>query len=73
MTEFMLASLANNKIDHGPTTIREGLAPPTELKFELDGVTQQNIATAEKHFTELVSAHDLHVCTALSLTSVRLT
>lgn len=61
MTEFMLSALCHNKIDHGSDSVREGLPAPAELKFELDATTKTNIANAEKHFDELVGAHDLHV------------
>ncbi|KAG9035876.1 Carnitine O-acetyltransferase mitochondrial [Tulasnella sp. JGI-2019a] len=61
MTEFMLSSLRFNKIDHGSDSVREGLAAPKELKFELNGPVKQYIADAEKHFDELVGAHELEV------------
>lgn len=61
LNEFMLSSLRFKKIDHGPETIRESLPAPTELKFELDGTVKNYISEAEKHFDELVGAHDLHV------------
>ncbi|KAG9046645.1 Carnitine O-acetyltransferase mitochondrial [Tulasnella sp. UAMH 9824] len=61
LNEFMLSSLRFNKIDHGPEAVRKNLPSPTELKFELDGTVKNYIAEAEKHFDELVGAHDLHV------------
>ncbi|KAG8982888.1 Carnitine O-acetyltransferase mitochondrial, partial [Tulasnella sp. 427] len=61
LNEFMLSSLRFKKIDHGPETVRESLPPPAELKFELDGTVKKYISEAEKHFDDLVGAHDLHV------------
>lgn len=64
MNEFMLASLAANKIDLGPArdeTTGSTLPSPTELKFELDDKTREAIKGAEQRFEELVGKHDLHV------------
>ncbi|KAG8956475.1 Carnitine O-acetyltransferase mitochondrial [Tulasnella sp. 419] len=61
LNEFILSALSHGKIDHGPETVRSGLAPPKELKFELDATTNKYIAEAEKHFDELVGAHDMEV------------
>lgn len=61
LNEFILASLAANKVDHGSDSVRPDLGQPTELKFELDATSKKYIAEAEQHFAELVGQHDLHV------------
>lgn len=61
LNEFILSSLRFNKVDHGPETVRGNIPSPAELKFELDGTVKNYIAEAEKHFDDLVGAHDLHV------------
>ncbi|EEB89371.1 hypothetical protein MPER_12539, partial [Moniliophthora perniciosa FA553] len=65
MNEFMLASIALNKIDLGPTRTKEtgsDLAEPTELKFEVNDQVKRLVQEAESRFDELVGKHDLHVC-----------
>lgn len=62
--EFLLASLASNRVELGPTrTSATGvnLPPPTELKFELDARCMSYIDQACKHFDELVGKHELEV------------
>jgi carnitine O-acetyltransferase len=64
LNEFMLASLAANKIDLGAprsSDTRQGLAEPVELKFVLDENVKGHIERAEKAFDDLVSEHDMHV------------
>jgi len=64
MNEFMLASLAANKIDLGPArTASTGanLADPTELQFELDGRCREYIDNACKHFDTLVGKEEMEV------------
>ncbi|KAG8904608.1 Carnitine O-acetyltransferase mitochondrial [Tulasnella sp. 403] len=61
LNEFILSSLQHNKINHGSETVRQNLPSPKELTFKLDAATKKNIAEAEKHFDELVGAHDLEV------------
>ncbi|KII86664.1 hypothetical protein PLICRDRAFT_114012 [Plicaturopsis crispa FD-325 SS-3] len=64
MNEFVLASLAANKVDLGaPRTASTGasLPPPTELPFVLDAKSTAYIRAAEERFDALVGAHDLHV------------
>jgi carnitine O-acetyltransferase len=60
LNEFMLASLAHNKVDHGSTAVRD-LPQPEELRFELDATSKTYISEAEKHFDELMAKHDLSV------------
>jgi carnitine O-acetyltransferase len=64
MNEFMLASIAANKINLGPPRTSEtgsALPEPKELKFILGDKSKTNIREAEARFDELVSKHDLHV------------
>jgi carnitine O-acetyltransferase len=64
MNEFMLASIAANKIELGPPRTSEtasDLPDPKELEFVLDDRSKANIRQAEARFDELVSKHDLHV------------
>ncbi|KZT34375.1 acyltransferase ChoActase/COT/CPT [Sistotremastrum suecicum HHB10207 ss-3] len=59
LNEFMLHSLAQNKVSHG--TSSRTLPAPVELKFTLDPSSQKFISEAEKHFDTLIGAHDLYV------------
>lgn len=62
--EFMLASLAANKIDLGPSrtaSTGKDLPQPVELKFELDARCMTYVDEACKHFDELVGKHDMEV------------
>lgn len=64
MNEFMLASLAANKVDLGPgRTGSTGatLGAPTELKFEVDARCRGYIDAACEHFDALVGAHEMQV------------
>ncbi|KAH8825173.1 acyltransferase ChoActase/COT/CPT [Flagelloscypha sp. PMI_526] len=64
MNEFMLATLAGNKVDLGaPRTADTGkdLPEPAELKFEVTDTVQTLVTGAEKRFDELIGKHDLHV------------
>ena len=64
MNEFVLASLALNKIGLGPARTKEtgnDLPEPTELKFEVNDQVKRLVKEAESRFDELVSKHDLHV------------
>lgn len=63
MNEFILASLAFNKIDLGPTTISDpsSLPPVTELVFDTDAKIRSLVEQSEKRFDDLIGAHDLHV------------
>ncbi|KAI6041368.1 acyltransferase ChoActase/COT/CPT [Pisolithus marmoratus] len=64
LNEFMLASLAANKVDLGPSrTASTGadLLQPIELKFELDARCMTYVDEACKHFHELVGKHDMEV------------
>lgn len=64
MNEFVLASIALNKVNLGaartPNTGRD-LPEPAELQFEINGKVQQLVKEAEARFDELVGQHDLHV------------
>ena len=62
MNEFVLASLAFNKIDLGPTVSNLSSLPPiTELLFDIDAKVLSHIQQSAKRFDDLVSAHDMHV------------
>lgn len=64
LNEFMLASLAANKVDLGPArtdSTGANLAAPTELKFELDARCGEYIGAACEHFDALVGQHEMHV------------
>lgn len=67
LNEFMLASLAANKVDLGPVraeTTGADLEGPKELKFELDARCQEYVDAACEHFDALVGQHEMHVsCT----------
>ena len=64
MNEFVLASIALNKVNLGaartPDTGKD-LPEPAELQFEINGKVQQLVKEAEARFDELVGQHDLHV------------
>jgi len=63
MNEFVLASLALNKVELGPSVIADPLSipPPTELVFDVDDTVESFIQQSEKRFDDLVGQHDLHV------------
>ncbi|KAF8746661.1 Acyltransferase ChoActase COT CPT, partial [Rhizoctonia solani] len=61
MNEFILASLAKGKVDHGSATVSSNLPAPKEITFELDSTSKSHIQTATKNFNTLVGQHDLHV------------
>ncbi|QRV92663.1 carnitine O-acetyltransferase [Ceratobasidium sp. AG-Ba] len=61
LNEFMIATLARGKIDHGSANARSDLPAPKEIKFELDNTSKTHIQTATKNFGTLVGQHDLHV------------
>lgn len=64
LNEFILASLAHNKVDLGaPRSSSTGanLPQPAELKFELDATCKKYINDACQHFDELVGQHDMQV------------
>lgn len=76
MNEFMLASLAANKIDLGPARTEStgsNLAAPTELKFELDARCREYINAACEHFDALVGQHEMQVGYEIRLVCARLT
>ncbi|KAF8514213.1 acyltransferase ChoActase/COT/CPT [Hysterangium stoloniferum] len=60
LNEFLLSSLAHNKVDHGSNVVRS-LPAPKELAFELNDTVKQYIVQAEKNFDELVDKHELLV------------
>jgi len=64
----MLASLAHGKLDHGPDIVR-ALPAPKELKFRLDGASEDHITQAERDFDELVGKHELLVTGFLSFST----
>jgi carnitine O-acetyltransferase len=64
LNEFILASLAHNKVDLGaPRSSSTGanIPRPTELKFELNATCKKYIDEACQHFDELVGQHDMEV------------
>ncbi|EIN12792.1 acyltransferase ChoActase/COT/CPT [Punctularia strigosozonata HHB-11173 SS5] len=64
MNEFMLASLAANKIDLGAprtSSTASSVPPPRELSFVLDAKTKKHIEEAETRFDELAGQHDMEV------------
>jgi len=63
MYEFVLASLAFNKADLGPSLISDpaSLPPVAELVFDIDDKVLSLIRQSEKRFDDLVSRHDLQV------------
>ncbi|KDQ62277.1 hypothetical protein JAAARDRAFT_121539 [Jaapia argillacea MUCL 33604] len=62
LNEFILASLAANKVDLGPPGVKaDALVEPKEVKFEVDDKVKVYVKEAEKNFDELVGKHDLHV------------
>jgi len=63
MNEFIVSSVARGNVDHGPehNFVRPNIPPPEELKFVLNDEVQRYIKDAEKHYDELVGAHDMHV------------
>ena len=62
MNEFILASLALNKIDLGPEQVDASKLPKVEeLVFEVNDQVKNLVKDSEKRFDELVGKHDLHV------------
>jgi len=64
LNEFMLATIANHKIDLGPERTSEtgsDLPDPVELEFELNEEVKGLVKEAESRFDDLVGKHDLHV------------
>ncbi|KAH9480202.1 Carnitine O-acetyltransferase, mitochondrial [Psilocybe cubensis] len=62
MNEFVLAALAQGKVDLGPEGVDgEKLPVVEELVFELDEKVKGLVQGAEKRFDELVGKHDLQV------------
>lgn len=64
MNEFVLASLAANKVDLGPSrTASTGsdLPEPQELKFVVNDKVTKAVEGSCQRFDELVGKHDLHV------------
>jgi carnitine O-acetyltransferase len=65
MNEYILSNVAQGSYDKGSPDVRPSLPAPEELKFQLDETSYKYIAEAEKHYDELIGAHDLHVrCTS---------
>lgn len=59
--EFIIAALAANKVNLGPSTPSTSLPMPKEVTFETNDAVLSDVRTAEKHFDELVGAHDIEV------------
>ncbi|KAJ3733326.1 acyltransferase ChoActase/COT/CPT [Lentinula guzmanii] len=64
MNEFILAAVAQNKINLGPPRTSETavlLPRPKEISFVVNDEIREAVASAEKRFEKLVADHDLHV------------
>ncbi|KAI0631989.1 acyltransferase ChoActase/COT/CPT [Trametes polyzona] len=61
LNEFILASLAQGKVDLGSAPADAQIEPPQELPFTLDARTRQYVHEAEQHFDALVGQHDMEV------------
>jgi carnitine O-acetyltransferase len=64
MNEFVLHSLAANKVDLGPartSSTGSDLPTPKELKFVVDAKVEKAVKDSCQRFDELVGKHDLHV------------
>ncbi|KAJ3777932.1 acyltransferase ChoActase/COT/CPT [Lentinula raphanica] len=64
MNEFVLAAIAQNKINLGPPRSSETanlLTQPKEISFVLNDRIQDAVASAEERFDKLIGDHDLHV------------
>ncbi|KAK7469357.1 Carnitine O-acetyltransferase mitochondrial [Stygiomarasmius scandens] len=64
MNEFVLASLALNKVNLGPARSNDtavNLPAPVELNFEINDQVEKLVKESESHFNTLVDKHDLHV------------
>ncbi|KAF7980471.1 hypothetical protein HWV62_37946 [Athelia sp. TMB] len=64
LNEFILASLAANKIDLGPSRTEatgSSLPEPRELEFVVDSKVQQAVESSCQRFDELVGQHHLQV------------
>ncbi|KXN85033.1 Carnitine O-acetyltransferase, mitochondrial [Leucoagaricus sp. SymC.cos] len=63
MNEFILATLANGKIDLGPSTVSNpsSLPEPQQLTFQLNDTVKNHITSAAARFDALVAQHDLNV------------
>lgn len=63
MNEFVLSSIAKGDMSHQAQaeTTRGNLPAPAELKFELDDKAKKYITEAEKHYDELIDAHEMNV------------
>jgi carnitine O-acetyltransferase len=64
LNEFMLATVALNKVDLGAPRTAEtakGLPGPVELKFEINEDVKSAVQASEKRFDDLIGQHDLHV------------
>lgn len=65
LNEFVLATIAQNKVNLGPGRTQEtgkDLPEPTELTFQVNDTVKTMVTEAELRFDELVAKHDLHVC-----------
>jgi len=68
MNEFVLASLASNRVDLGPartTSTGSDLPAPEELKFVLNATVRSAVESSCERFNKLVGHHDLHVRSTL--------
>ena len=64
MNEFVLASIASNKVPLAPSSVPidiTSLPRVSELQFTLNDPIKSVIRASEKRFDDLVNAHDLHV------------
>ncbi|KAG0242970.1 Carnitine O-acetyltransferase mitochondrial [Actinomortierella wolfii] len=61
LNDYVVTSLAKNKIDHGSNIPSGNLEEPQKLNFALNSDVHKAIETAERNFEELIGKHGLHV------------
>ncbi|KAA1479501.1 acyltransferase ChoActase/COT/CPT [Dentipellis sp. KUC8613] len=61
MNEFVLAALSANKIDLGSAEPSPYLPAPREITLQTNDTVLADVRDAEKHFDELVGAHEMDV------------
>ncbi|KAF9208140.1 Carnitine O-acetyltransferase mitochondrial [Haplosporangium sp. Z 27] len=61
LNDYVITSLAHNKIDHGSATVSSNLEAPQKLNFAINNEVQKAIESSEKSFDKLVGEHALFV------------
>ncbi|KAI9293906.1 acyltransferase ChoActase/COT/CPT [Neoconidiobolus thromboides FSU 785] len=61
LNDYVNTVLTKKQVNHGTSFNKEGLLPPTELKFELNNDIQTIIKESEVAFNNLINKHDLKV------------